>query len=223
MRIERLKQNIARLPIRAYLSYLVLATFLISGITFSKYITVYEKDDTARVAQIYELDIQESGDFYDGNTMLLIPGVSLEKDAVVEFGGAEFACYIFLRVKATGFTTSDHQHFISNSCMGGITWEMEVGNNAATGWKYLKEEDNAQIYYAVLSPGTAINKEIIKNAEISVDENITRSQLQSAGDLKIAFESYAVQYDGFGDQLESGYSAADHANAAWDRVKRHET
>lgn len=54
------KQNV-RLPLSAYLSYLLIATLLLTGVSFSKYATTGSADDGARVALVM-LDGSGSGE-----------------------------------------------------------------------------------------------------------------------------------------------------------------
>lgn len=46
------KKQKVRLPISAYLSYLLIATLLLTGVSFSKYATTGSADDSARVALV---------------------------------------------------------------------------------------------------------------------------------------------------------------------------
>ena len=46
-----MKKNKFRLPISAYVTYLLLASFLLTGVTFSKYVAKTSTSDNARVAK----------------------------------------------------------------------------------------------------------------------------------------------------------------------------
>ena len=84
---EQKKKNRVRLPLRAYLLYLLVVTFALTGVTFSRYVVSSNGGDAARVAAIRDLTVTETGDVpADGGRWLLAPGVELTKNAVVTLG-----------------------------------------------------------------------------------------------------------------------------------------
>ena len=56
--MEKTKDGKVRLPLFSYVSYLLVASFLLTGVTFSGYITTIRGEDTSRVASF---EISESG------------------------------------------------------------------------------------------------------------------------------------------------------------------
>ena len=89
---EQKKKNRVRLPLRAYLLYLLVVTFALTGVTFSRYVASSDGGDAARVAVIRDLTVTEMGDVpADGGRWLLAPGVELTKNAVVTLESSEMA------------------------------------------------------------------------------------------------------------------------------------
>ena len=62
--MAKVKTKGGRLPVRAYLLYLLLISFMLTGVTFSRYITSSRGDEGARVVKAGEIRIEENGDFY---------------------------------------------------------------------------------------------------------------------------------------------------------------
>ncbi len=202
-----------KLPLRAYLLYVLVATLLCTGVTFSKYVTPGVADDSARVAQIGDLVITENGDFTekaDGNHAIFIPGVDLEKDARLRFDGAEFACYVFLEVTAGGWSSSDNRNY--QAAAGKISWAVDDG------WTYLQTEGNSRIYYVVVPAGNPLpSKVIIRDSVVTVGDDLCKEDIADLPALSMTFNAAVVQLDGFGDYD----TEAEHAAAAWSSVSAH--
>lgn len=202
------------LPVRLYVIYLLIATFIFTGITFSKYVTSGIAGDSARVARIGEIRITETGDFTassDSNRFMYIPGVSVEKKAELKFEGAEFACYVFLKVTPKGWTKVTGNDYSFSAAGGKLSWAVDDG------WKYLTAEDGTYIYYCVVEANDAIiAKPIIEDSVVNVSENLLRSEIDTIKTslLEIDFQATAVQLDGFGDFD----TEAEHALKAWTSV-----
>ncbi len=214
---EKSEKSFSKIPFRVYIVYLLVASFLFTGVAFSKYVTSGFINDRARVASIGEVIITETGDFssssVDGdtteNSYIVIPGVDLTKDVRLRFDGSEMACYVFLQVDPNGFTTTDNYHF----AQGKISWAIDDS------WTFLKEDGGVYVYYHIVAANAAIeNKAILEDSKVTVNEQLIRSELNSLpGLLNITFKATAAQYDGFGNFD----TEEEHALAAWNSVSAH--
>ena len=57
------------LPLRAYIMYLLLICFALTGVTFSKYVTSTCGGDSARVAKIGSVTVTENGEPYNSDVI----------------------------------------------------------------------------------------------------------------------------------------------------------
>ncbi len=197
-----------RLPIQAWLLYILAALFLTTGITLSKYITTTNGDDSAQIISFGDLSLTETGDFYEENRMLVQPGVDLEKKAVLSFAGADTAVYIFVRVKTADWdVNADHTQY---SCLSEkIHWEIDSEN-----WTYLQSDAQEAVYYKMLPANTALPEtSLILEDTIHVSNTLKRSELEQLDDISISFQGYAVQYD-----LTSNLSEQEHILQAWSYI-----
>lgn len=184
------KPNKRRLPLRAWLLYLAVATFALTGVTFSRYMASAYSQDEARVAAFGGLTVTDSG------SVQVQPGVAAQKDLTVRFEGSEAATYVFVELKGSDWTRGADG--IYHDAAGLMTWRV------ADGWTHL--QDN--VYYRALSPNTALDAGLIAGGTVDVSENMTRTQLQAAaGTLHIRVRAAAVQREG-----------GDTAQIAWERL-----
>lgn len=199
------KPNNRRLPLRAWLLYLVVVTFALTGVTFSRYVASSYSRDEARVATFGQLEVVEPSSGTSDNKWLVAPGVDIMKNARVTFSGSETAVYLFVKLETPGWTR-DTADPMSYSCMENkITWRV------ADGWTYLRDEGENAVYYRVEQANANVDAPVIADGgRIKVSENITRSQLETLfrSDLRIDIHATAVQLTGF-----------DSADAAWNAVK----
>ncbi len=190
-----------KLPLRAYLLYLLVASFLMTGVTFSKYITASSGGDSARTASIRELGITETGDFAGENhTAYVIPGVSLEKKAEVNFGGSDVATYVFVEIGAEGWTADEAGRTFTVSHNGAELMRWSVDGD----WTLLP--GSTYVYYRPLAPNTTLSDDIIADGAIAVTEAVTEANIDMTGS-SISLRAYAVQSSGF-----------DGPGAAWNSV-----
>lgn len=197
------KPNNRRLPLRAWLLYLVVVTFALTGVTFSRYVASSYSRDEARVATFGQLKVVEPSSGSPDGKWLVAPGADIKKDARVQFSGSEMAVYLFVQLKTPGWTRGADN--MSYSCMSGqITWRV------ADGWTYLCEEGASAVYYREAQANANVDAQVIANGSITVSENITRSQLENSfpAGLRIDIHATAVQLAGF-----------DTPQAAWNAVK----
>ena len=183
------KPNKRRLPLRAWLLYLAVATFALTGVTFSRYVASAHSQDEGRVVTFGDLTVTDSG------SVQVQPGVPAEKDLTVHFDGSEAAVYVFAEVQ-DGWTRGADG--IYHDAAGLMTWRV------ADGWTHL--QDN--VYYRELAPNTALDAGLIAGGAVNVSEDMTRTELEKLSKaLSIRVQAAAVQREG-----------GDTAQIAWERL-----
>lgn len=212
---EQKKKNRVRLPLRAYLLYLLVVTFALTGVTFSRYVTSSYGGDAARVAAIRDLTVTETGDVpADGGRWLLAPGVELTKNAVVTLESSEMACYVFLELETEGWQrTGTHSYAIQD---GGGTALSAWGVDAA--WQLLHGGTDSAVYYQIVPANTPFSAAVLRDdGRITVSADVTASRLRALADtgLRIDIQAAAVQYQG----LDDGMDSTTRAEAAWSAVR----
>lgn len=200
-----------RLPFSAVLLYLALIAAALSGVTFSRYVTGTTVSDSARVAMMKELTVTETG---GSDQRVILPGVDMTKQAVVDFEGSEMACYVFCAITTNGWTRTDNFHYTAGN--GLLNWAVDN-----TKWIFLQGDGSTSVYYCIVNANTALHADVLaEDGKITVSADITRSQLDTlAAPLSIKISATAVQYHGFSEGLLAGYTEADRAEAAWNVVK----
>lgn len=212
---EQKKKNRVRLPLRAYLLYLLVVTFALTGVTFSRYVTSSDWGDGARVAVIRDLTVTEMGDVpADGGRWLLAPGVDVTKNAVVTLESSEMACYVFAEVQTGGWQrTGTHSYAIQD---GGGTALSAWGVDAA--WQLLYGGTDSAVYYQIVPANTPFSAAVLRDdGRITVSADVTASRLRALADtgLRIDIQAAAVQYQG----LDDGMDSTTRAEAAWSAVR----
>lgn len=190
--MKRLKNKI-KLPVRAYLLYLLLATFLITGVTFSKYVTKSSGGDKARVVAINDISLTETGDFGADGSLMIIPGVDIEKKAMTHFGGSETATCLFIEIELSNHWKMENNRdfVIKNGSTDLMCWSVD------TYWTFLKNDENKYVFYKEMEPNQTCSKDIIAdNGKIEVSRYITETDLSAMEDVQIALQSIVVQMSG---------------------------
>lgn len=183
------KPNKRRLPLRAWLLYLAVATFALTGVTFSRYVASAHSQDEGRVITFGDLTVTDSG------SVQVQPGVAAQKDLTVHFDGSEAAVYVFAEVQ-DGWTLGADG--IYHDATGLMTWRV------ADGWTHLRDN----VYYRELAPNTALDAGLIDGGAVDVSENMTRTELEKLSKaLSIRVRAAAVQREG-----------GDTAQIAWERL-----
>lgn len=183
------KPNKRRLPLRAWLLYLAVVTFALTGVTFSRYVASAHSQDEGRVITFGDLTVTDSG------SAQVQPGVAAKKDLTVHFDGSEAAVYVFAEVQ-DGWTLGADG--IYHDAAGLMMWRV------ADGWTHL--QDN--VYYRELAPNTALDAGLIAGGTVNVSENMTRTELEELSKaLSIRVRAAAVQREG-----------GDTAQIAWERL-----
>ena len=183
------KPNKRRLPLRAWLLYLAVATFALTGVTFSRYVASAHSQDEARVAAFGDLTVTDSG------SVQVQPGVAAKKDLTVRFDGSEAATYVFVELKGSDWTRgADNRTYTYGA--GSLSWRV------ADGWTHL--QDN--VYYRELAPNTVLDAGLIDDGAVNVSENMTRTELEKLSKaLSIRVQAAAVQREG-GDTAETAWA-----------------
>ena len=183
------KPNKRRLPLRAWLLYLAVVTFALTGVTFSRYVASAHSQDEGRVITFGDLTVTDSG------SVQVQPGVAAKKDLTVHFDGSEAAVYVFAEVQGGWTLGADG---IYHDAAGLMTWRV------ADGWTHL--QDN--VYYRELAPNTALDAGLIAGGTVDVSEDMTRTELEKLSKaLSIRVQAAAVQREG-----------GDTAQIAWKRL-----
>lgn len=185
------KPNKRRLPLRAWLLYLAVATFALTGVTFSRYMASAHSQDEARVAAFGGLTVTDSG------VTPVQPGVAAQKDLTVRFEGSEAATYVFVELQGSDWTRgADNRTYTYGA--GRLSWRV------ADGWTHLRDN----VYYRALSPNTALTAGLIDGGAVNVSEDMTRTELEKLPKaLGIRVQAAAVQREG-----------GDTAQIAWERL-----
>lgn len=184
------KPNKRRLPLRAWLLYLAVATFALTGVTFSRYVASAHSQDEARVITFGDLTVTDSG------SAQVQPGVPAEKGLTVRFDGSEAATYVFVELQGSDWTRGADG--IYHDAAGLMTWRV------ADGWTHLRDN----VYYRELAPNTVLDAGLIAGGTVDVSENMTRTELEELSKaLSIRVKAAAVQREG-----------GDTAQIAWKRL-----
>ena len=184
------KPNKRRLPLRAWLLYLAVATFALTGVTFSRSVASALSQDEGRVITFGDLTVTDSG------SVQVQPGVPTQKNLTVRFDGSEAAVYVFAEVQDGWTLGADNRTYTYGA--GSLSWRV------ADGWTHL--QDN--VYYRELAPNTALDAGVIAGGAVNVSEDMTRTELEELSKgLSIRVRAAAVQREG-----------GDTAQIAWERL-----
>lgn len=197
------KKKHIRLPIHVYLSYLLVATLIFTGVTFSKYITATNAGDSARIAAFGDLVMVEEN---KPENFIITPGVNIVKNPQVSFGTnepSEMAVYVFVSVDAAGWQYDNGIYQIIRETENKELLKWSVDEN----WTQLTDK---QVFYRVVPANESIDDvPVISGGKITVSPHLYASEYEelSAATKSITFKAYAVQVQGF-----------DSAEAAWNSV-----
>ena len=200
---HKTKMNIPMCLAAILLCLTLISIHLTSGL-YAKYISSASGNDSARVIKFGELTLTEEGDFYEGNKLMIIPGVALTKKATVSFSGSESATYVFVEITPSKWSTTDNKTFsLMSNGKTAMQW------NVAEGWLFLKSDNGTYIYYRELTPNTELiaTDIIAENGKIAVSNQITKSEIQVMTGISIKLRATVVQSGGF-----------ENPEAAWNSV-----
>lgn len=193
-RHREIKMNIP-ICLAGILLCLTLFSFYLCGGLYAKYITSATGNDSARVITFGNLTLTETGDFYEENKLMIIPGVELQKKVIVDFEGSEAATYVFVEVIPSGWQSAadDMSFSIFNNNKTAMKWSI------ADGWTFLKSDNGTYVYYCELSPNTVLDDvDIIgEDGKITVSPQITKYEILSMKDISIKIRATVIQSGGF--------------------------
>ena len=202
VRNHKTKINIPMCLAVILLCLTLISIHLTSGL-YAKYISSASGNDSARVIKFGELTLTEEGDFYEGNKLMIIPGVALTKKATVSFSGSESATYVFVEITPSKWSTTDNKTFsLMSNGKTAMQW------NVAEGWLFLKSDNGTYIYYRELTPNTELiaTDIIAENGKITVSNQITKSEIQVMTGISIKLRATVVQSGGF-ENPEAAWSS----------------
>ena len=123
------KPNKRRLPLRAWLLYLAVATFALTGVTFSRYVASAHSQDGARVITFGDL--------------------------TVRFEGSEAAVYVFAEVQGGWTRGADNRTYTYGG--GSLSWRVADGWTHLQDNVYYRELAPNTALDAGLIDGSAVN------------------------------------------------------------------
>lgn len=208
------KLNIPMCMALVLFSLTMLSVYLTSGL-YAKYVTRSEHDEKAITIGFGQLTLTESGDFNKDGKLVVLPGATATKNAVLSFTGSESATYVFVEVNLDDNWTYDKSSKTFTSTIDGIqfmSWSVDSssvdGWSTDGSWKYLDESENPYVFYLEVAPNASFtDKQVIKDGQIVFGENITKELINKVSTISIKFRGIAVQSDGFAS-----------VGSAWDAV-----
>lgn len=196
-----------------YLTYLFILSLMISGVTFSKYISSTVAENYARVIRFGELYITNGTDFYEEENIKIVPGAEIKKNLTVNFDGSEAQSCVFLKINSSYWTydSADRSfsYILSNKKI--ITW------NIGTEWNYLKNDGTGDVFYIFIQPNTKLSQPIVNSNTIYISKEIKNSDVQSISEsLNLKFGAFAVQCNNFENDTKIISTSKEHAALIWD-------
>lgn len=193
---------------------LTLISINLTGGLYAKYTSSGSSPETARVIKFGDLTLTETGDFVEGgSTMMIVPGVDIQKKATVYFAGSEAATYVFVTVVLSSDWTPDSETapkvftlpIPGADGIPGMSWTV------ADGWSFLQKGiGNDYVYYLELAPNEKLEgRDIIKDGRVTVSDGITRFQIDAMTGITVTFRAAVVQSGGF-----------ESADAAWESLSK---
>lgn len=202
-----------------------LALILMLTVGTVSFTLAYLQDSTDAVTNVFvaadfadlgleETDTSEYDENSATNDYLVIPGMDIEKDPKVSFAPQEgednlVDAYVFVKMDASGWTTTDNVAFKKalGACADGLSFSVD------TYWTFLKAEGGSYIYYkAVAANETITAQSIIAGDTVTVSTDITEADLDAASgtlsaitDGSLTFSAYAIQQAGF-DSAEDAWT-----------------
>ncbi len=135
-----------------------------------------------------------------GTSYLVVPGVEIEKDPVVSFGGNNIPAYVFLKVDATGWTVTEADGKYTYSIGSG---EAKMEWVLASGWT--KHVDG--VYYKAVGANNTESWHVIDGDKITVGTGITEDIIANYT-KSLTFTAYAVQQAAFNGNIADAWTAA---------------
>lgn len=178
----------AKMSIPMYLACVLLCLTLISirlssGVV-ARYSTTTDSGDGARVIYFKDLAVEVTDGGY------IAPGVALELNARITFGGSESATYVFAEVEGVDSADATTVTLFA----GGPSW----GVDTAT-WTYLPGvSSGTYVYYLELAPNVKLGANLFKNSlSTPIRADMTADQIEALGGFSPKFYASVVQSNGF--------------------------
>lgn len=173
---------------------------------YAKYSVSDSGSDSAGVISFGDLTLSESGDFYENNSLMIIPGVNLTKKATVDFAGSESATYVFVEIVPSDGWQETYGYTFSYISNDKIAMQWSVNEY----WELLTDENGIYVYYRALVPNTALEGVdiIADNGRIFVSDQISKSELGSMVNISIKLRAAVVQAGGFANPEAAWNSVA---------------
>ena len=179
----------AKMSIPMYLACVLLCLTLISirlssGVV-ARYSTTTDSGDGARVIYFKDLAVEVTDGGY------IAPGVALELNARITFGGSESATYVFAEV--AGVASADATTVTLFA--GGPSWSVDTAT-----WTYLPgASSGTYVYYLELAPNDTLNEVPLFESSLStpIRADMTAEQIEALGGFSPKFYASVVQSNGF--------------------------
>jgi hypothetical protein len=189
---------------------LVLISLHITSGLYARYTTSASGSDSAGVIQFNQLTVTENGSFTESgsgeNTFVFAPGVPMEKDIKISFGGSEASTIVFVAINAPNWKVTGDTKTVFTDAQGCLSWRV------AEGWTFLESDQDLHIYYKELKPNETLSEvRFIDGGTIQVGASDTMDTMkiyESYPPTKFSVRGYAVQANEF-----------ETVAAAWDSVK----
>lgn len=191
----------------------------------ARYTTSGSSFDSARVIAFRNLEVKEYGDFEEG-TAVLVPGHSLTKDVVVEFGGSEASTIVFVELTLTESLTGTNEQWVRednefnlkminshkenesdddyiNALSFAVNGANPTNNPQSNTEKWylldLNGDTTRYVYYKILEPNTKLVKD-------DVDE-VDGSFIANGGALLVDYRipTITLEKDSSGNYIETKY------------------
>ncbi len=171
------KKTNKKLPLRVYLMYLVVVSFVISGVSFSKYMVSQEKSVNSRTAKIGEIDLYETQKVDDltvpttSGQFMLIPGVDIKKDPKVYYLAGEIACSVDVILTLPEYWVQDDKDE-SKFVFANEDSEMLSFQVNTSEFSFKERSGEEYTFSKQLQPGEAIGS-VLSPVSVIVDDKIS--------------------------------------------------
>ena len=175
-----------------------MATFALTGVTFSRYVASAHSQDEGRVITFGDLTVTDSG------SAQVQPGVPAQKDLAVHFDGSEAAVYVFAEVQGGWTRGADNRTYTYGAGSLSIALCIRIDT-----FSLIKKPALFSLkIIACIRFFTALDAGLIAGGTVDVSENMTRTELEKLSKaLSIRVQAAAVQREG-----------GDTAQIAWERL-----
>ena len=190
---------------------------MISGVTFSRYISSTVSENYARVISFGELYITNGTNSYQNENIKIIPGAEIKKNPMINFDVNEVQSCVFLKIDSSYwiYDSIDRSFsYISNN-KKIITW------NICKEWNYLKNDETSNVFYIFVQPNTKLSQSVINSSTIYISQEIKNSDIQSVSEsLNLKFDAFAIQCSNFENDTEVTPTSKEHAALIWNFTQK---